>query len=333
MFHFRLFIVLFIASVALAACTAGDNAPTPLISVTEVPTAHPVVTAAGRETTTAETVARDFYNWYLDYIGTGETFRNPLADRAYRGHPLLSESLVAAVDVLGDTPEGFGFDPFLRAQNVPQGFTVEPTANADQVIVHFQFGESDHPVLVTVSDGRINRISDVAPATEPPAGPGAATDWVTQSDDANGLSFTYPASWVARAVDLAGAGMPSDWPVVTGWSLMPPEVAAALDAPAAEPDPNAPVAPLLVEVVRGDRAALERAYPIAGGELAEFGDQAAIVARQEPGYTHYIFVHPARADTWLVLTDWVTGFPGREAQAEAVAPVLGPLLNGLRFVP
>ena len=50
-------------------------------------------------TNTPETTARAFYTWYLGYIGdrgTGE-FRNPLADKAYRGHPLLSPQLLGGV--------------------------------------------------------------------------------------------------------------------------------------------------------------------------------------------------------------------------------------------
>ncbi|NIP26813.1 MAG: hypothetical protein GWO38_24075 [Phycisphaerae bacterium] len=32
--------------------------------------------------------------------------------------------------------------------------------------------------------------------------------------------------------------------------------------------------------------------------------------------------YPERPDIWVVITDWVTGFSGREAQAEAVADML-----------
>lgn len=155
--------------------------------------------------------------------------------------------------------------------------------------------------------------------------------WLTHVGDGSGLSFAYPADWTLEAIDPASPGMPDDWPVIAGWLLMPPEVAAA-PAESGEADPNAPVIvpPFNIEVVSGDRAALERVYPLTDGERVVYGGHEATVAWMEPGYSHYIFAHPSRAE-WVVVTDWVTEFPGREAQAEAAAPVLEPLLNSLGF--
>lgn len=155
--------------------------------------------------------------------------------------------------------------------------------------------------------------------------------WVTHSDEDSGLSFAYPADWTLEAIDPASAGMPDDWPVVAGWLLMPPDVAAAL-AERGEPDPNAPVIvpPFNIEVVSGDRAALERVYPVTESERVAYGGHEAIVARMEPGYSHFIFAHSSRP-LWVVVTDWVSDFPDREAQAKTAAPVLEPLLLSLRF--
>jgi hypothetical protein len=39
------------------------------------------------------------------------------------------------------------------------------------------------------------------------------------------------------------------------------------------------------------------------------------------------------SEVWVVITDWVSGFPGREAQAKALTDNLTPLLNSLTFNP
>jgi hypothetical protein len=113
-------------------------------------------------------------------------------------------------------------------------------------------------------------------------------------------------------------------------------VAEQLAAGAGPPDPNAPVivAPLLVEVMAGDEEAFNRVYtPPLSSETATFNGNNATVQRQDPGYTQYVFRHPADNELWVVITDWVSGFPGREAQAEAVTDSLIPLLNSLTFNP
>lgn len=73
-----------------------------------------------------ETV-ESFYGWYLGYIGdpATDTFRNPMVDRAYRGHELLTGRLVRQVDELLNSFEGAGYDPFMCAQDIPQTMTAE----------------------------------------------------------------------------------------------------------------------------------------------------------------------------------------------------------------
>lgn len=72
-------------------------------------------------------VTEAFYDWYLDYIGdpASEDFRNPMADRAYRGSPYLADSFEAHVDELLDGFAGAGYDPFLCAQAIPNAITVD----------------------------------------------------------------------------------------------------------------------------------------------------------------------------------------------------------------
>ena len=70
-------------------------------------------------------VVEGFFSWYLAYIGdpASETFRNPMVDRAYRGHELLTDRFVRQVDELLDSFEHGGYDPFLCAQDIPQELT------------------------------------------------------------------------------------------------------------------------------------------------------------------------------------------------------------------
>jgi hypothetical protein len=291
-------------------------------------------------------IATTFYTWYLGYIGdraTGE-FRNPLVDQAYHGHPLLAESFVQEVDELltemREQGPG-GYDPFLLAQNIPVDFSVDPGVEAGTAVVHLQFGpDSVRHLQVTVNErrqisaiGEDQGLPNAAPIEDAAEDSG---DQATYLSETYGFSFRYPADWVLEALDMQGPGMPDDWPVLAGWLLMPADVADTLASQSGPPDPTAPVivAPFNVEVVVGDEQAMERVYvDFAAGEPTHINDQSAIILRQEPGYSQVVFPHPLRPGTWIVFTDWVTEFPGREAQAEVAAPVWPNILESLQFNP
>jgi hypothetical protein len=72
-------------------------------------------------------VAEAFYKWYLAYIGdpATESFRNPMADRAYRESELLTGRFVRQIDELLASFDGAGYDPFLCAQAIPQSLSAE----------------------------------------------------------------------------------------------------------------------------------------------------------------------------------------------------------------
>lgn len=108
-----------------------------------------------------------FYTWYVGYIQPGsEQMRNPLADRAYRESPYLSESMIKRVDALLESLKkemGGGFDPFLLAQDIPQEIEVQPGAQADTVIARMCFGESWNELKVSlVEQGGRWLIEDVS---------------------------------------------------------------------------------------------------------------------------------------------------------------------------
>jgi hypothetical protein len=287
-------------------------------------------------------VATVFYTWYLGYVSDRATgdFRNPLVDKAYQDHPLLSEAFVAEVDALLAGFDRGGYDPFLLAQDIPQDFSVDPGVVEGTAVVHLQFGPSSVKHLLVTLDERSRRISAIAenellPASAPEEEPGGGMALAVNVSEEYGFSFGYPVDWVLQAEPVGGPGMPDDWPVQAIWFLMPQDVADLMASRSGPPDPNAPVivAPFQIEAVVGDAQAMERVYyDFAEGERTAINNQAAIILRRDPGYSHFIFPHPQRPGTWIVITDWVTEFPGREAQGATAVPVLPALLNSLAFV-
>jgi hypothetical protein len=281
-------------------------------------------------------VAQAFYTWYLSPLSQRQDgdFVNPLAEKLYRESGFLSERLIAAIDEALTGMDKGGADPILLAQDIPQGFSAEPGADAESALVGFTFFDragapaNGWDVSLAFVQEKGHWLID---AIVPPAAEAAKAIFV---DDAHGYSFSYPDGWVIDEHALDGPGMPDDWPLVRSLSLMPADVAAALAAlTGGPPDPNAPMilAPLAVELVSGDRAALERVYGSITGETTDIAGQRVTVMHQDPGVTYYIFKHPAQTDLWLIVTDWVTGFPGREAEAKSVVDVLPDLLRAIRF--
>jgi hypothetical protein len=302
---------------------------------------------AGEQVTAQElgpaAVVQDFYDWYLGYIGnrSGGTFRNPLVDAAYQNSGFLSPGFIAEVDeTLASFQQG-GFDPFLLAQDIPQGFEVAPGPAENTALVTFWFYDQEGQpygqwqALVTLeeSQGRwlIGGIEPVdsagqQPAIDPDAEVIPAGDY--------GFSFAVPAGWVVQPVPMGGLGMPDDWPVVQSWQVMPAAVAGEMAAQSGPPDPQALplVPPFTVEVVAGDQAAFDRVYVAAAAtDTATYGDKSVIVQQEQPGVTRYVMQHPDDPELWIVVINWVTGFPGREELAEAAAPILAPLLASFEF--
>jgi hypothetical protein len=286
--------------------------------------------------------AKAFYTWYLGYIdgqGSAER-RNPLVDGAYQTSPFLSEAYIAQIsETLASFDKG-GFDPILMAQDDPQGFTVEPGLAENEAIVTFMFfGEDGQPygqwrLVVATEDTFRHPIVAIQRAGEElgsTAGDNAAQAIFDNAE--YGFSFAYPADWVLQEMEMQGPGMPDDWPVVAGWQLMPAEVAEQMAAQSGPPDPNAPplVAPLQIELLHGDEAALDRAFGPLDGQKQQLGARDVTILWREPGYRHILIAQPEQADAWLVISDWVTEFPGREAQGEQAAAVLDGLLQSLAF--
>lgn len=93
---------------------------------------------------TPEGQAKAFYTWYLSAIGSPDqgNFNSPLADRAYRDCQFLSADFIKSIDQLLDEKSKGGFDPFLLAQDIPSGFSVDPGLTEDSAVAHMQFGKA-----------------------------------------------------------------------------------------------------------------------------------------------------------------------------------------------
>ncbi len=83
------------------------------------PTPEPTATASLE---TPEIVAERFYSWYTSYPG------NPIVEKAYRTSSELTPNAVKKADEIIASFTRGGYDPFLCAQDIPQGFIVD-TAN------------------------------------------------------------------------------------------------------------------------------------------------------------------------------------------------------------
>lgn len=123
-----------------------------------------VQACSGTKAQSATEVAESFYGWYLDYLDDPATgsFRNKMAEGAYRDSGYLSQAFVADLDAL--VAEGLFFDPVLLAQDIPSGFSVEAGSEKGTAVVHLKFGDygvNDLLVSMVEEEGalKINSIS------------------------------------------------------------------------------------------------------------------------------------------------------------------------------
>ena len=255
----------------------------------------------------------------------------------YRDSERLSADFIAQIDAQrANREEMGGGDPILLAQDVPVSVEVqEANVSADEatvVLLRYWGGNPDpSPLVVHLRQENSRWLIDNVSMAELPTGAADSGPQTTFVNSDFSFTFTFPQEWIVQPIPQGGPGMPADWPVAAGWMIMPPDVADALAAQTPA-DPNAPiiVAPFNVEVVLGDEAAVTRVYMELQGETVEFNGVSGVKIGSD--YKNYIFAHPYRYQTWVVVTDWVTEFPGREAQAEVAAPVLQSLLASLMFV-
>ncbi len=91
-----------------------------------------------------------FYTWYLGYLdrSDGGEFNNPLVDQAYQNSGMLSNDYIRMVNAALSSSTRGGFDPILRAQDIPTNFYVVGPGPTDQsALVYLVFGSDFTKIL------------------------------------------------------------------------------------------------------------------------------------------------------------------------------------------
>jgi len=88
--------------------------------------------------------------------------------------------------------------------------------------------------------------------------------------------------------------------------------------------------PIQLEIVVGDQAAFDRVYvTAAASETITINGRTVVLHRYDPGLLQAVFYSPDEDQLWLVFSDMVSEFAGRE---ELAAPVAGVFLTILETV-
>ena len=149
-----------------------------------------------RDTLTPEGVVTSFYEDYLA-VARPEEGMNPLTNGFYRDHQLLTDDLVTQVETMGK--DGFQYDPFLMAQDIPYFVNVYAAGREDdqaRVIADMYLGGSVLPHSVLVNLKRIEgrwQIDEI----DPEIGPAAVAELVyTQYGLYRWCGLMNQVSWV-----------------------------------------------------------------------------------------------------------------------------------------
>jgi hypothetical protein len=155
-----------ILSLTISACgwAAQADAAGQIPENKEPPTTLPLY-----ESTTPfnapEDVVSSYYDWYLSYCCdvAAQMTRSPLVDGAYHGSDYLTENFKTEVDLLLASFEGYGYDPFLCAQDIPDSITLETvdiSGDEATVVAHGSWEGHEMLVLLKLVD-REWKIDDV----------------------------------------------------------------------------------------------------------------------------------------------------------------------------
>lgn len=263
-------------------------------------------------------VAKAFYTWALGYMTKDEEMHNPWIDRAYYDSPFLSTSFINNLDVLLSSSELMMIDPILIAQDLPMAFTTETCSEKNCALVNMQFGDSlIHQLRLdfTSQDGslRIDKISH--PSNLQPV---EMDGWRSFIDEQYGYAIRYPMGWTIDKFTLANQDSREKDPLVRKLDIIPTSGAEYI--------------PLSMEVVLTSEDEFFEYYYL--GEILEekqVNGYTAQVYRSDPGIIYYVFQHPVRENIWVVITDSITQFPGREEYARSIEGILNTFVSTISF--
>ena len=262
--------------------------------------------------------------WVLGYATQPDGARNPWADGAYMDSRFLTAAFKE--EIAAKVSAGLAADPLLLAQALPQSLRVAACPEPDCAHLLLQYGDSTVRRVTARTaweDGilRVNAVSAAAmPETPQPQQPPAGVDrWVAFIDEEYSYALRYPLDWQAQGLQVTDAHSPQDYPVMRSVFFRPQKGA----------DDYAFVE---LMVVAGDEELARGLFGLTGpGEPVTINGASAARYSVEPGIQYTLAAHPTRPDTWLVLVDYVSAFPGREEQAAAVEGIFPAMLSTLTF--
>jgi len=263
-------------------------------------------------------VAKAFYTWALGYMTEGGEMHNPWIDGAHRQSRFLSQAFIQKLDELLASPEPLMADPVFLAQDLPVAFSTAACDEADCALVNMQYGDSQIRQLRvdTVSEEGSLRIASIFHTGN--LQPVEREGWLPLIDDQYGYAIRYPFGWRVHGLKATDQHTPEEDPVMRRLYFAP--------------ESGAEFAPLSLDVIIWSEADLSKVYYL--GERLEdtqVNGYAAQIYRSDPGIIFYVFRHPARPDLWIILSDSITQFPGREELARSVEGIFETFVSTITF--
>ena len=278
------------------------------------------------------TAAIAFYTGYLGHISGGMDMEmgvaspnSPFQDGFWGDFFLVSDQYRAEITQAAaeHDPEMGGSDPILDAQALPLRFWVQPGQTGADIEVSLTFGPYStrrgvvhlvqSPLFYWIVDGI--EMQDV-PAFDPEAHPATDTStWQAIEIEEYGFAFRVPGDWQPSAADLSQ--IPPEDPVKETHFFFPSWGQENLPA-------------LWASVLVGTEEQVMNYYVVESHQQIKINGQRVWVDRDQCE-TRFVFQHPAREDTWLVIGNNCPSLPGRQAYQQALELTLAPLLRSVAY--
>ena len=185
-------------------------------------------------------------------------------------------------------------------------------------MVNMQYGDSQIRQLrvnMVTENGRLRISSILHPGNIQPV---ELEGWVPLIDEQYGYAIRYPFDWRVHGLKATDQHTPDEDPVMRRLYFVP--------------ESGAEFAPLSLDVIICPEAELSGVYYL--GEKLEdtqVNGYDAQIYRSDPGIIFYVFQHPARPDLWIVLSDSITQFPGREESARTFEGIFNLFVSTITF--
>ena len=288
-----------------------------------------------------EEVVTNLYTSYIDLCHRVLAGEQVDPAQAIATSSYLAPELVASLErVRAEMAAGpGGADPILCAQDVPNELHVDDVVTSGHnATVWLSSDLIGHSVAVELrqADAAWQIVNIHRPMGQEGAQSDAPVDWRRYENAAYGVTVSYPSTWAHEEL-LPDPDQPPIGPelVKVMVFLMPQSMADAKAAQQGPPDPDAPViAPITFEIVEGGETTFRSIFPSASTRetltLGQCSFSREVVALANDLYlVRYVAQHPGRADTWIVITDPITGFTDRVEDNADMISLLPEILASL----